>query len=391
MKKIDKKLFLEIIALILFLGAVLFFAVNTKEAKVLFDYVVVILKPFIYGFCIAYVINLLSKQFDNMFKKHAEKKGKEYNIKKHRNFSIFASVLVFIAFAALAIGMVIPNLKDTVVSLYKQAPELWEKFLGFLNNYKEKQPKLAGLITSVEDNLDSYFDKAVNYVKNNLSNIATTAVDKIKSATNVLANFGIGLVVAYIILLYKEELVKEMHVIFRRFLPDRGYNRVCYVLNLTNKKFQIFLKYNIVQAVITGAGTLLFMIVTGMPYKVSISLLITVTQLVPIIGAIVGTVVSALLIAAISPIKAIIFCVLCIIVQQLVEKLINPHLMGKELEMPGLLTFLVVILGGKQFGLVGLICSVPLASVCYDIYTLKLRQRIHNKAKKKTKTEEIQE
>ncbi|MBR3738593.1 MAG: AI-2E family transporter, partial [Eubacterium sp.] len=113
------------------------------------------------------------------------------------------------------------------------------------------------------------------------------------------------------------------------------------------------------------------------PYKFSIALLITVTQLVPIVGAIIGTGVSAILIAAISPVKAIIFVVLSILVQQLVEKLINPHLMGKELEMPGILTFLAVILGGKQFGLIGLICGVPLVSVFYDIYTIKLRPRIY--------------
>ena len=121
------------------------------------------------------------------------------------------------------------------------------------------------------------------------------------------------------------------------------------------------------------------MLVTGMPYKISISLLITVTQLIPIVGAIVGTAVSALLIAAVSPIKAIIFLILCIIVQQVVEKLINPHLMGKELDMPGILTFLAIVIGGKQFGLIGLICSVPLVSTVYDIYKLKIRPRIYDK------------
>jgi len=128
------------------------------------------------------------------------------------------------------------------------------------------------------------------------------------------------------------------------------------------------------------------MLVSGMPYKISISLLITVTQLIPIIGAVAGTAVSALLIAAVSPVKAIIFIVLCILVQQAVEKLINPHLMGKELEMPGIITFLAIILGGKQFGLIGLFCAVPFVSVFYDLYTLKLRPRIfEDKVKTKDK------
>jgi predicted PurR-regulated permease PerM len=143
------------------------------------------------------------------------------------------------------------------------------------------------------------------------------------------------------------------------------------------RKFSIYFKYNLIQAVITGLGTFIMMLVAGMPYKISITLLITVSQLIPIVGAIVGTGVSALLIAAVSPGKAIIFIVLSIVVQQFVEKVINPHLMGKELEMPGVLTFLAIVIGGKHFGLIGLVCSVPVVSIFYDIYNLKIHPKLY--------------
>lgn len=382
----NKRIMLEAAALILFFGAVMFIAVNTKEAKKLLDYVIAVLNPFIYGFCIAYVLNLIVKIIDGSFAKHAHKKGEEYNIKKHRTLSIILSILVLVAFVALAFGLIIPNLKDTIVKLYNQAPEIWGKFLAFLDKTKTEQPKIAKYITSAENSLNNYYDKTVEYLKNNVSNIARTALSKLKDASNVLINFGLGFIIGFAMLVYKEELIREFNAILKKLFPKKHYSRVSYVLNLTNNKFQIFLKYNIVQAVITGAGTLLIMLIFNMPYKFSIALLITVTQLVPVVGAIVGTVISVLLIIPQSLVKALIFTVLCILVQQLVEKLINPHLMGKELELPGILTFLAVILGGKQFGLIGLICSVPLISVLYDIYTLKLRQRIY--AKKAQKQED---
>ena len=385
MKKINinKERFLEIVLMTVMFGIVLFVALNTAEAKKFVNYIIVILKPFIYGFCIAYVLNLISKQIDNIFANSAKKKGKEYNIKKHRKLSIIISILIFVAFAALSIGMIIPNLKNTIVSLYKQAPALWDSFIAFLDKLKTDKPKLASYITSIENSLDAYFEKTVTYLKSNVSTIAGTALHKIKGASNVLINFGLGFIIAFAFLVYKEELVREFFAILKKLLPKKHYKRACYVVKLTNKKFQIYLKFNLVQAVITGVGTFVFMLICGMPYKVSIALLITVTQLVPIVGAILGTAVGALLVAAQSPIKAIIFVVLSILVQQAVEKLINPHLMGKELEMPGILTFLAVVLGGKQFGLIGLICAVPVVSVLYDIYTLKLRPRIY--AKKDTK------
>ena len=384
--KLDKMRIIEGAVLALFFGVVLFVAINTSEAKKLFNYVVVILNPFIYGFCIAYVLNLLVKVIDGLFAKSASKKGKEYNVKKHRTLSITISILVLVAFIALVIGMIIPNLKDTIISLYKKAPGLWDSIIAFLDKIKTDKPKLAPYITSAENYLDSAIDKLMTYLKQNISNIAGTALDKIKGASNIVINFGIGFIIAFAILIHKEGLIRELFAILNSVFPKKHYNRICYVLKLANKKFQIFLKFNIVQAVITGIGTFIFMLICGMPYKASISLLITVTQLIPIVGAIFGTAVSAILIAPESIIKALIFVALSILVQQMVEKLINPHLMGKELEMPGILTFLAVVLGGKQFGIIGLLCAVPFVSVFYDIYKIKLRPRIYAK---KDKNKEI--
>ena len=393
MKSIDRKQVARFVIAVAFIGAVLFIAINTAEAKKLFGYSVTILTPFIYGFCIAYVLNLLVKQIEEIFTKIKSKKEKKNGKKKKeskasRVWSIILSILVFVAFAALTIGMVIPNVKDTVTSLYKQAPELWDGFIKLLEKIQAKYPAIADYITKFENGLEGYYTKAVTWLKGNWSNILSGALSKIKSASNVAFNFFIGFVIAFAMLIYKEKLVKEVYMIMRRILSDRWYGYFCYVQELTNKKFQIFLKYNVVQAVITGVGTFLVMLVSGMPYKASISLLITVTQLIPIIGAITGTTVSALLIAAVSPIKAIIFIALSILVQQLVEKLINPHLMGKELEMPGILTFLAVVLGGKQFGIIGLICAVPVVSVLFDIYTVKLRPKMKKANAKNDEKEE---
>ncbi len=377
MKIENKKKVFEYLGFLVAFGVVMFIATNTDEAKKLVGYVMTVLRPFIYGFVIAFILNLLVKQFDNTFKKLSEKKGKPYDKKQHRVLSIILSILVFLLFAGLTIGMIIPNLKNTAVSLYNEAPELWDKFVDFVDKFKVKQPKLAPYITSAENSIDSYVQKLIETVKGNLSNIVSTALSKVKGATNVLLNFALGLIIAFAVLVIKEELVKEFDIILKKLLSEKVYKKTSYILKLANNKFQIYFKYNVIQAVITGTGTFLVMLVTGMPYKVSIALLITVTQLIPIIGAILGTAVSALLIAAVSPIKAIIFVCLSILVQQIVEKLINPHLMGKELDMPGVLTFLAIVIGGKQFGLVGLICSVPVVSICYDLYTQDIRPKLY--------------
>lgn len=373
----SKKEVFERILTIIFFGIVLFVAINTAEAKNLWAYIITILKPFIYGGCTAFILNLIVKIIDDGFAKHAAKKGREYEPKNHRVFSIITSMLIFVLFAGLSIGMIIPNLKDTFVSLYKQAPDLLDKVAAFTESIKVKQPKLEGVITYAENTFDSLITKGLNFFKTNVSNIFSGALTTLKSAGNVLINFALGLIIAFIILLEKEKAATEGDAILKKLLSPKAYRRATYVLSLANEKFSIYFKYNLIQAVITGLGTFIMMLVAGMPYKISITLLITVSQLIPIVGAIVGTGVSALLIAAVSPVKAIIFIVLSIVVQQFVEKVINPHLMGKELEMPGVLTFLAIVIGGKHFGLIGLVCSVPVVSIFYDIYNLKIHPKLY--------------
>ncbi len=381
MEHISKQKMAQYAMLILLGGVVLFICLNTNEAKKLFNFVTTVLSPFIYGLSFAYILNIIVKMFDKLFEKHFIKKNKPFNKKRYRIISIIISVLTFTLITGFAIGLIIPNLKSTIESLIKQAPELWEKLMDQLDKFKVKQPRLAEYITKFENNIDIYYEKLLASLKNNMSNIATTALSKIKNFSNIVLNGLLGIMIAFTILVKKEKLVKEFYAILNKILPKKHYTRAKYVLELANKKFQIFFKYNFIQAILTGGIMFVVMLVTALPYKLSLSLLIVVTQLFPIIGAIIGTIVGTILIAAVSPVKAVVFLVLFIIVQQIVEKLINPLFMGKELDLPGMLTFLVIVIAGKEFGLLGLICSVPFVSVLYDIYRQKFRPLIYSKGK----------
>lgn len=368
--------FKEYAALILFGGLVLFVCVNTGEVKKLFSYLVTVSRPFIYAAVIAFILNIFTKICDNVFKKIANKKGESYNPKKHRLFSIIISLVVFLLFVVLTIVLIIPSLKDTISSLIKEAPALWDKLVDWVDSFKVSHPKLEGVITSLETTVNNYVNKLLNSFKGNAGKIASSAFSTIKSAGNVIIYFLLGLLIAFPVVYKKEELVKEIGSILRKTFNEKNYERITYILHMANDKFQIYFKFNFVQAAITGAGTLIFMLVCRMPHALSISLLITVTQLIPIVGAILGTVVGAILVLPDGLFKAILFVVLCILVQQLVEKVINPHLVGKELDLPGFLTFLSIVIGGKQFGLIGLFCAVPVVSIIYDIYRYDLRPKL---------------
>ena len=92
-------------------------------------------------------------------------------------------------------------------------------------------------------------------------------------------------------------------------------------------------------------------------------------------GAYIGAIVSAILLLMVSPLKAFVFVVFLIILQQVEGNVIYPRVVGTSLGLPGIWVLAAVTVGGSLFGLVGVLVSVPIASV---VYTL-LRQDIHKR------------
>ena len=132
------------------------------------------------------------------------------------------------------------------------------------------------------------------------------------------------------------------------------------------------------EAVIIGALCFLGMVIFRMPYALLISMLVGVTALIPIFGAFLGTGVGAFLILLDDPIRAIWFVIFIIVLQQLEGNLIYPRVVGKSVGLPGLWVLIAVTVG-SSFGLVGMLVSVPLASVGYCL----LRQFVHSRLKGK--------
>ena len=114
------------------------------------------------------------------------------------------------------------------------------------------------------------------------------------------------------------------------------------------------------------------------PYTLLISLLTTITALIPIFGALIAMVIGAILIATVSPIKALLFIIIFVVIQQIEGNLIYPKVVGKSVGLSPIWTFLAVTVGGSLFGIVGMLIGLPLASIFYAIFV----KDVNNKTKK---------
>ena len=126
------------------------------------------------------------------------------------------------------------------------------------------------------------------------------------------------------------------------------------------------------------------MLLLGIPYAATISVLIGVTALIPVYGAFIGTIVGAFLIFMVSPIKALIFIIFILVLQQFEGNLIYPKVVGKSVGLPGIWVFVAVTIGASLAGVIGMLISVPIASICYSVLATDVNDRLLNKNHKKT-------
>ena len=155
--------------------------------------------------------------------------------------------------------------------------------------------------------------------------------------------------------------------------------KIVSVLSLTHQTFSSFLSGQCLEAVILGTMFVVTMLILQLPYAWLMGVIITVTALIPMVGAFIGCFIGAFLILIISPVKALVFVIMFLVLQQLEGNLIYPHVVGKSVGLPGMWVLMAVTIGGSLLGIVGMLVFIPLFSVCYVLFREFVNKRLSEK------------
>lgn len=185
-----------------------------------------------------------------------------------------------------------------------------------------------------------------------------------------------GLAFSFYLLAQKETLSGQIQRVLIAFNKEKLLERLLHIGRLTNRTFSNFLTGQCLEALILGTLFFVSMTVFRMPFTLLISVLITVTALIPIVGAFIGCIVGALLILVQNPMQAIWFVVLFLVLQQIEGNLIYPHVVGTSVGLPGLWVLFAVTVGGELGGILGMFVSVPICSVFYALGKEEVRRRL---------------
>lgn len=330
--------------------------------------------PFFIGGAIAFVLNVPMRAIEKrMFNNKAIKD--KVPKKLARPISLVISIIILVIIIAGVINIVVPQLVATFYSIRNNIYSFIPKAVEFVKDVF-KSDEAASYIEQFK-NLDwqTIFNYMGNFLKSGGS-VLNSTIGVVTTIFSTTVNIVIGFIFAIYILLQKEKLsVQAIKVLFA-LIPKNYAEMVLNVAKLSYKTFSNFVTGQCLEACILGFMFFIVLSICGMPYSLLIGVLIAFTALIPIVGAFIGCFISALLILMISPIQALIFIIIFLIIQQIEGNLIYPHVVGSSVGLPSIWVLVAVTMGGNLFGIIGMLVFIPLSSILYTLFRQWVNKRI---------------
>jgi len=327
------------------------------------------LSPIVLGLIFAYILNILMSFYES----HWNVSG---YLKKYRRFlCVFAAMLTFAAIIALVIKLVVPELIHCIQFLVAEIPPAWDNFLKSDFAQTVIPSDFWGMLSTFD--WIAYLKKYAETLLSGLGNVVGSVFSAASVAVTVIVKITIGFIFAVYLLSGKERLLNQTGRLMKHYVPVRLQLPIQHALNIFNESFRRYIVGQCAEAVVLGVLCVLGMLIFRFPYAVMIGTLIGFTALVPVAGAYIGGTVGCIMILTVSPIKAVLFLVFIVILQQIEGNLIYPKVVGKSIGLPGIWVLAAVTIGGNLMGILGIVISVPIASALYQL----LREDLHRREK----------
>ena len=367
----DKKLKKELIELIIIFGIVVWCVLNYTLFFNIINYIVKLTMPLIIGLSLAFIVNVPMKAIEEKWFKVNKRKNK----KLIRVLSLIISLILIFGILSLILFLVVPEVFDAVTSILKSIYNIdWNH----------------GIASKIEN----IYPNAKTYIKNiNLENMVNTTFGSPKDIVNTIVTFVtgmaskifmffMGLIISIYILVDKENLITTTKKVLYAFVKEKEAKEIENVFSLANKTFSNFITGQCLDALLTGFELFIVLWLVRIPYALIIGVLFSVTALIPYIGGFITLIIGALLVAVVNPIYALWYFIIYTIIQQFDNNYTYPKIVGNAVGLPPLLALVAVLIGGSISGFIGMIISIPLASVLYTLFKDYINKRLENKKKK---------
>ena len=341
-----------------------------------------ILSPFIWGLVITYLLlplmRLMERNvFGPLMKKAYRKNKKDDGHKMARGLSILVSEIVMLAIITALVYLILPQLYSSIESMvqnsngYAATVEVW------INNLLQDYPEIMEYANTVLDEVSVELRSWVqNTVLPGLGSMISNLTTGVYYVVMGIYNLIIGIIVSVYILGNVESFTAGCRRLLYSLFSVETAEKIREGVAFTDRTFMGFINGKLLDSAIIGLICYIFCAIVNMPYALLVSVIVGVTNIIPFFGPLLGAVPSAFIILMANPLKALIFVIFVIVLQQVDGNIIGPKILGNSIGIDGFWVMFSIILGAGLFGFWGMLLGVPVFVVIYTLLNDLVEKRL---------------
>ena len=356
-------------------GAVAFFCLLQNLGTV-FGWLgefIAVLRPFVLGGILAFILNIpLARIRPLLSKGWFEKHPGAANL-----LSVAAVYLLAFGLVTGIVLFIVPPFVESIRTFSANLEGYYQNILTAVNGLSTKvDPELWARL-GIAEKLNQLYRNLPALLEKAGSGLVSGVVGFVSSLVGGVADTFLGLLVSVYILVDKKRMKEQGCRIIKAMLPQKVSASLLQVLAMTSRTFSAFFSGQLTEAFILGALCFVGMSILGFSYAPMVSVIIGITNMIPIVGPIFGTIPCALLIllAEGNLLRTVGFVAFIIILQQLEANIIYPRVVGTQVGLSSIWVLAAVVIGGGLFGIAGMIIGIPALAVARKLLDREVQRR----------------
>ena len=314
------------------------------------------LRPVIVGLALAYLLYHPCAGLEKRMKKLG---------KAARPLSVALVVLIVIGLVSLFFALILPQLVSSIRGLVTNLPSMvqtqLDRFSAQLEGHTEVNEQVMLWLESVENQF-------MEWIRTNMLSTVTALSRSVLTVSSVVLDLLISIIVAIYLLIDRERYVAQLRKLFFAVSrKSRWNNAILDAFHQANFIFSGFISGKLIDSLIVGVVCFVCLSLMRMPYTLLVSVIVGVTNIIPMFGPFIGAIPSAFLILLVSPGKCVAFLIFIVILQQIDGNVIGPRILGDSTGLSAFYVIASMLLFNQLMGFMGMVIGVPLFATLYYI------------------------
>lgn len=327
-----------------------------------------------FAFGLAFIVIEPMKKLEKAFMRLPGKRKKRARLA--RALSITVCYLLLIVIIILFLVLIVPQLIDSIKTLSASATRFYQTYardvITFLEEYNIAGQDAQNVVITWEQIMSTALDVSGKALKG----IASASL----SITSNVIQALLGLALSVYMLFDRERLAAQLKKVLYAFSSVRVTNELIIWTRKSESIFSSYIAGKLIESLIVGAIAYVVMLCFRMDYAVLISVVVALTNVVPIVGPWIGAIIGTLILLLINPIRALWFLIMIVVIQQLDGNLLGPRILGSSTGISSFWTLIALILGGGFWGIAGMFLSIPIFATAYAIIKTVCNLRLKDKS-----------